>query len=227
MDHHGGKIAAGLFCLVVVWIIVFWLWTPAEPRISYGTTETAAPVQPVSGYEPESRPRLPPVVTDPIKTPPESRQPTRREPSQTNPPVTTGVIAPEFTDYTVQPGETFASIAQKFFGSRGKAEVIASANPLVDPTRIRAGRVIRIPKDPANIQGRPTAKAPASAPESAKPSGQKTYTVAPGDTLSGISRDHYGTSKHTDLILKANRNVIREPKDLRAGQVLVIPPAPQ
>lgn len=227
MDHHGGKIAAGLFCLVVVWIIVFWLWTPAEPRISYGTTEAPVPVQSVSGGEPESRPRLPPVVTDPIKVAPEPRPLIRREPAPVNPPAQTGVIAPEFTDYTVQPGETFASIAQKFFGSRGKAEIIASANPLVDPTRIRAGRVIRIPKDPANIQGKPTAKTPASSPEAVKPSGQKTYTVASGDTLSGISRDQYGTSKHADLILKANRNVIREPKDLRAGQVLVIPPAPQ
>ncbi|MBL8886037.1 MAG: LysM peptidoglycan-binding domain-containing protein [Phycisphaerales bacterium] len=224
MEHHGGKIAAGLLCLVVVWIIVFWLWTPTEGKISFSTADGSKAEQPADDVI--ARPKLPNVVADPGLSKP-AVQPA---PLDTRPgprAVTGGVVAPEFEDYTVQPGETFASIALKFLGSRSKADVIASANPLVDPTRIRAGRVIRIPRDPANIQGKPTTRAP-TPPRSdgSAPAGARTHTVEKGDTLTGISQKYYGTIKRIDLILKANRNVLNRAEDLRPGQVLQIPAAP-
>lgn len=220
MEHHGGKIAAGLLCLVVVWIIVFWLWTPTEGKISFSTADGSKAEQPAD--DALARPKLPPVVADPVFTRPVP-QPGPAEQR----PASGGVVAPEFEEYTVQPGETFASIALKFLGSRSKADVIASANPLVDPTRIRAGRVIRIPRDPANIQGKPTARAPTPRSEGSAPAGVRTHTVEKGDTLTGISQKYYGTIKRIDLILKANRNVLNRAEDLRPGQVLQIPAAPQ
>lgn len=222
MEHHGGKIAAGLLCLVVVWIIVFWLWTPTEGKISFSTADGAKTEQ--LGEDALARPKLPHVVADPVIAKPAPQPaPVQVQPKQT----TGGVVAPEFEDYTVQPGETFASIALKFLGSRSKADIIASANPLVDPTRIRAGRVIRIPRDPANIQGKPTARAPTPRSDGPAPAGARTHTVEKGDTLTGISQQYYGTIKRIDLILKANRNVLNRAEDLRPGQVLQIPAAPQ
>lgn len=234
MEHHGGKIAAGLLCLVVVWIIVFWLWTPTEAKISFSTADS--PRAELVREDPGARPRLPSVVEDPVDRTAGGRRGTGRNESGAagragtagadrpdGPPAGGGVVAPEFEDYTVQPGETFASIALKFFGSRSKADVIASANPLMDPRRIRAGRVIRIPRDPANIQGRPVAR---PVPVREEASGQvKTHTVESGDTLTGISQQYYGTIKQVDVILKANRNVLNKAEDLRPGQVLRIPPA--
>jgi len=227
VEHHGGKIAAGLLCLVIVWIIVFWLWTPTEGKISFSTADGSRTEQPTD--DPTARPTLPNVVADPAPirrvTPPAQAAP-RQETRPAGKTGNGGVVAPEFEDYTVQPGETFASIALKFFGSRSKADIIASANPLMDPRRIRAGRVIRIPRDPNNIQGRPTAKSPTPRNETGAPLGARTHTVEKGDTLTGISQEYYGTIKRIDLILNANRNVLNKAEDLRPGQVLQIPPAP-
>ncbi len=224
MEHHGGKIAAGLLCLVVVWIIVFWLWTPTEGKISFSTADGSKPEQ--AEGDSLARPQLPAVVADPAPTK-SVDAPSQVLPKPSARPPSGGVVAPEFQDYTVQPGETFASIALKFFGSRSKADIIASANPLMDPKRIRAGRVIRIPRDPNNIQGRPTAKPPTPRSETGTPGGARTHTVEKGDTLTGISQEYYGTIKRIDLILNANRNVLNKAEDLRPGQVLQIPPAPQ
>lgn len=231
VDHHGGKIATGLFALVVIWIIVFWLWQPAEPKISFGdggrAQELAGPSPGRASGQSPTRPVLPdPVVEIPAP------KPEPREPSPTDQvPQKPGVIAPEFMEYTVQPGDTFASIARRFYGSTGKAELIARANPLVDPTRIKNGRVLKIPKDPTNIQGKPANAAPpgpSSPPTNPTPSvsGEKRHTVEKGETLTSISRKYYGTIRKTDVILKANRNVLSKPEDLRPGQVLVIPPSP-
>ncbi|MBX3378893.1 MAG: LysM peptidoglycan-binding domain-containing protein [Phycisphaeraceae bacterium] len=222
MDHHGGKIAAGLLSLVIVWIIVFWLWTPTEGKISFAAADSPRSSQPVE--ESTRRPTLPAVVADPSAVKPAERPASARPPTRG---VSGGVVAPEFDDYTVQPGETFASIAYKFFGSRGKADLIANANPLVDPTRIRAGRVIRIPRDPSNIQGKPTTQSPPPPNDNTSPGAARTHTVVRGDTLTGISQRYYGTIRRVDFILAANRNVLNKPEDLRPGQVLQIPAAPQ
>jgi tetratricopeptide (TPR) repeat protein len=56
-------------------------------------------------------------------------------------------------------------------------------------------------------------------------SAPRTYTVAPGDTLSRISATVFGTPARWREIFEANRNILNSPDDLRVGQVLRIPPA--
>ena len=53
-------------------------------------------------------------------------------------------------------------------------------------------------------------------------SGQ-TYVVQSGDTLFSISRKFYKSPGRWKEILQANKKDIRDPKDLSAGQTLVIP----
>jgi LysM repeat protein len=55
-----------------------------------------------------------------------------------------------------------------------------------------------------------------------KKAGQ-TYVVRSGDTLFSISRKFYKSPKRWKAILEANKKNIRDPKDLTAGQTLVIP----
>ena len=55
-----------------------------------------------------------------------------------------------------------------------------------------------------------------------KKAGQ-TYVVRSGDTLVSISRKFYKSPKRWKAILEANKKDIRNPKDLTAGQTLVIP----
>ena len=69
-------------------------------------------------------------------------------------------------------------------------------------------------------QQQPTMTAGASAA-----GGQSTrrYTVKPGDTLSKISREFYGDANQYMRIFEANRDRLRDPDKIQAGQELMIP----
>ena len=53
--------------------------------------------------------------------------------------------------------------------------------------------------------------------------GEQTYTVAKGDTLSSIAKNHYGKASAWHQIFDANRDVIDDPDRIFPGQVLRIP----
>ncbi|MEX0332092.1 MAG: LysM peptidoglycan-binding domain-containing protein [Puniceicoccaceae bacterium] len=63
---------------------------------------------------------------------------------------------------------------------------------------------------------------PTSQP-SATNSGQQSYTVQAGDTLSRISAKVYGESSRWTEIFEANRDLLPSPNALKPGQVLRIP----
>jgi LysM repeat protein len=63
---------------------------------------------------------------------------------------------------------------------------------------------------------------PASKKGASKKANQ-AYVVQSGDTLFSISRKFYNSPTRWKQILEANRNSIRDPKDLTVGQTLVIP----
>jgi LysM repeat protein len=52
----------------------------------------------------------------------------------------------------------------------------------------------------------------------------QSYTVKPGDTLSKISRQFYGDANEYMRIFYANRDKLKDPDRIQAGQQLVIPP---
>ena len=67
-------------------------------------------------------------------------------------------------------------------------------------------------------------KKTAKAPETAKPEaggGVRTYTIAQGDTLSGLAKRLYGSDKRVDDIKGLNPSV--DPTRLRIGQVIKLP----
>lgn len=159
-----------------------------------------------------------------------SNNPSTGQSNQNTQPVR-GVIPPSFVDYTVKANETFESIAKARYGSPKFHTAIARSNPLKDPRRLRAGDVIRLPVDPTNIQGKPvevkpdaTSGGPTANPI---PAGNFTeYTVEPGDTLSGIARTVWGSSKNWRKILDANQAVLPSEDKLKPGMKLRIPPKP-
>ncbi len=51
----------------------------------------------------------------------------------------------------------------------------------------------------------------------------KRYTMQSGDTLTGIARRFYGQSSEWKKIYEANRDVLKSPGSVKAGQTLVIP----
>ncbi|MBD8695949.1 LysM peptidoglycan-binding domain-containing protein [Stenotrophomonas sp. CFBP 13718] len=51
-----------------------------------------------------------------------------------------------------------------------------------------------------------------------------TYTVAAGDTLSKIAKDHLGSANAWNKIYEANRDQLDDPDKIKPGQVLKLPP---
>ncbi len=52
---------------------------------------------------------------------------------------------------------------------------------------------------------------------------QRTYTIQPGDTLSGISQRFYGKASEYSKILSANPDKIKDADHIRSGETIVIP----
>lgn len=105
-------------------------------------------------------------------------------------PPTQPVLTPEagLTEYTIQKGDTFSTIAPKFNVS---VKALQTANPTVDPAKLQIGKKINIPAATA-----PTTTAPASgATVVDTASGTTTYTVKSGDTLSKLATDFRTTVK--------------------------------
>jgi LysM repeat protein len=220
MDDRSSRIFVGLCVLVVVWIGVYWMWEPggadATPRISIAD----GPVVTTDGDQDDTTdpgtlveiinaPSVDPVVQEPV---------VRRE--------TTGAVAPEFRSYTVRKGQTLQDIARIEYGKAAMWSVIARANPRVDPIRLREGMTLRIPVDPGNVQGRDIEDDMDGDGESgaAKQALVIEYVVQPGDSLSKIAQNFYGSSRYTDFVYESNRDVLRSKDAIRVGQTLRLPP---
>ncbi len=79
------------------------------------------------------------------------------------------------------------------------------------------------PRTPAGKSPKRALKpAPRSVPKKPVAVWPRRHTIVAGDTLSGISSRYYGTSNSVGRILKANARV-KNPRNLKIGQVLVIP----
>lgn len=226
-----GRLAGGFVLLVGLWIAVYWWWEPSEPPITFAddsaeTSLAPPPVPSSASVKPAASSASTARKADEKSAAPapssEPRPPSVPPKSATPPGANSRVVeAPEFIEYVVQDGDTFEKIGRRFFGSAGKSGIIARANPFVDPTRLRAGRILRIPKDPGNVQGKIVQVAPADSPQS------PTYTVQPGDTLGGISDKLYGTSTRAALLFEANRDRLSTPDAIKPGQILVVPEPPK
>lgn len=249
MAQNPGKMAFGLLVLVLVWIGVYWWWTPQRgPRISYASdgaviSEANVPGGGVTREPPFDAPLVTEPPTEPAATTsqPEANSSASR---QTSTPRERAVIPPVFIDYTIQKGDTLAEISKRFFGTTAHASTIARANPFMDAGKLKTGRTIRIPKDPSNVQGKPNPKfeAPQPAtvdrnssppkieqkqpdkPSKSQPAASTEYVVKSGDSLSKIAKTLYGDASMTDKIFQANRDALSSPDSLKEGQKLRIPP---
>lgn len=104
--------------------------------------------------------------------------------------------------------------------------------PTVDemnPWRKKPAAPVVAPAAPTPVQ--PSWEEPAMEPEpemepvSAPSVSYKSYTVKKGDTLEKISKKFYGTTRKWRRIYDANRDVLKSPDRLYAGQELRIPSA--
>jgi LysM repeat protein len=114
------------------------------------------------------------------------------------------------TEYVVTKGDSYYTIGKKF-GVSMKA--IQTANPDVNPNKMKVGQKIQIPASTANT-GSSAAGASATTDSGA---GESVYTVKTGDSLTKIAKDH-GTT------IKAIRSANNMKTDkIKAGDKLKLP----
>ncbi len=239
------KYVLAALVLAVFWGVVYWS-APAsrEPGVRVaGATQTDAPSQPVGPRAEPKRPAPTPerlAARKPDTTPARTDQiaslasvataPATNEPAP--PAQRSGVVAPQFREVVVQPGQTLMSIAKQVYGDSRKWETISRANPRIDPLLVKAGMKLRVPLDPKNVQGLPVdgddgrVEAPATERQAARPTTPASatqYVVREGDTLGAIATRTLGSSRAWQALLDANKALIREPEDLRPGMTLTIP----
>ena len=240
-DTHA-RALTGVAALVVVWIVVYWLWQPGPERVlavpagpppsltppSQATTASEGNARIIDPLlESRANPAAIP-TTNPVgsrTTASAAATPPATDPAASAAASPVGVIPPRFNERTIRGGETLQSIARDAYGSSALWTVIARANPLLDPNKLRAGQTIRVPVDPDNVQGLASGDgdpAAASSPAAAT----IEYRVRRGDALSKIAQKFYGSARYTDFLFEANRDRLRSKASIRVGQTLRIPPKP-
>ncbi len=142
-------------------------------------------------------------------------EPPRQAPANTTANNTAPVSMPQLRKYKVRKGDTMERIAKRELGSIKYVKRIQELNPGVVPEKMQLGQELTLPW----VEG-------ASSPDpDAATAAWRNYTVKKDDTAYDISIEVYGTARHMKKILQANG--IKDPKRLKPGQVLRIPPKPE
>ena len=126
---------------------------------------------------------------------------------------------PTAQDYVIVKGDSFYTIGKKFNVS---TKAIQAANPTVDPNKLQIGHKLVIP--PPTAPTTTPSLTPGAATLAPADTGEQTYKVKSGDSLSKIAKDH-GTT--INAITKLNKLTTTK---IKVGDVLKIParsaPAP-
>jgi len=210
------RLGIAAIALIALWVVVYW-WTPAPERSTEVAFERPVPV----ALEPDDR-------TGQI--PPEPKPSSIPEPD---------IIPPSFIQHTVRAGDTAEKISQRHYNTTVHWQSVMKANPKTDFQHLRVGMTIRVPVDPANVQGIPNPDAgKLPPPKTPPPPGSKPvpplevgkgieYTVERGDTLTGLAARFYGRASAWTILRDANLDKVGEDgSKLRSGMRIVIPPAP-
>ncbi|WP_331727365.1 LysM peptidoglycan-binding domain-containing protein (plasmid) [Kitasatospora sp. NBC_00374] len=146
--------------------------------------------------------------------------------------------------YTVQADgsghhETLWDIAQRHLGDGrrfgeifdlNKGRLQPDGTTMTEPGLLRAGWQLVLPADAKDVPGAAASTAPAAPAAAATAGGERTVTVAEGDTLSAIAEHELGSADAFPQLLEATRNVeqpggrhLTDPDKLFPGDKIVIP----
>jgi len=128
--------------------------------------------------------------------------------------------------YTVVEGDSMWIIARKTLGSGAKWQLIAKANPLIDPLKIKPGDELIIPQVEPE-RGPIAEKTPRDPLGLGFNQDEKVIEVLEGDSLWKIAAREYGDGTKWRIIYTANQTRMKHESDIRPGQQLLIPPLPR
>ncbi len=139
------------------------------------------------------------------------KQPVQQEPIREIP-------EPTYHLYTVESGDTLIGIARRYLGDGDRYRDIESLNAdkLGPDLVLKVGMKLRLPGDAPIITLQERGKS-----STVKRSGDRVYTVKPGDTLGEIAYKLLGTSKRANEIVELNE--IESADTIFVGMTLKIP----
>jgi peptidoglycan DL-endopeptidase LytF len=191
---------------------------PAEPNRLAGRPEPT----PIYIREPSGVATIPPPVVDDRTTIPPVR--TIAEPNSAVAARPGLVRKADGKDYYVvqRDDQGYWGIAAKaaVYGDGRRWDIIAKANPSVDPARLQVGQELVIPP---LVRAADTTPRPASLSTTRPAGAHELYTIKSGDNLESIAKAKYGDGTLWKDIAKANPGL--DPSRLRIGQEIVVPPA--
>ena len=106
------------------------------------------------------------------------------------------------TRYTIESGDTLTDISKKHYGTEIYYDEIAKYNNIDNPDMIKTGDTIKLPDLEKQIE---------------------TYTILPGDTMTGICEKFYKDGTIDTANRLARYNKIDDVNSIKSGQVLNIP----
>ena len=137
--------------------------------------------------------------------------------------------------YTVQKRDSFWTISRHAYGTARYYRALAAFNRdrIPNPTRLQPGTLVSIPPPDVLEQQFPTlVYLPARTVDSSRgasqagffiANGEPAYRVRRGDMLSDIAQRHLGRASRWRQIYQMNRQIVRDPDDLKPGIVLLLP----
>jgi nucleoid-associated protein YgaU len=230
MSDRGAPQFAGILALLaIVFVVVYWIVPAGDPRppidVEPASTSTDdPPAIDESDDEPVDDPTPDPAPVETLDD--EDLAALDDDAGEGDADDAPAVVAPVFREFTIRPpGMTLEEVSLEVYGTRRHWRAIARMNGhSLDPNRVRPGQVIKIPRDPENVQGVPAE----GADEGDTPAPEPAYTeyiVSRDDTLWDIAKALYGSGVKWTVIRDANRELVGDDGSrLRAGMVLRIPP---
>ncbi|QDT17154.1 LysM peptidoglycan-binding domain-containing protein [Alienimonas californiensis] len=137
----------------------------------------------------------------------------------------------------VQDGESYWTISKRAYGAAKYFKALARYNALRirDPRNLKPGMKVICPPpsvllayDTDLADAERASESPGSNPGwsgyGVDDKGRPVYMVGPGDTLGDIAHKHLGRFSRQEEILALNRDKIRDPRRLKIGVLLNLPP---
>lgn len=127
-----------------------------------------------------------------------------------------------YRTHVVRRGDSYARLAEQYYGSQRHTQFLMSANPKhADPRSLRVGMELKIP--PLIDQPKPTPAAERSRSALGTGDGQ-AYVVREGDSFYRIAVRELGSGSRWPELFELNKSKVNgKPEALRPGQVLVLP----
>ncbi|WP_411138996.1 BTAD domain-containing putative transcriptional regulator [Streptomyces sp. C10] len=122
-------------------------------------------------------------------------------------------------------GETVWDLAEHYLGDGRRHAEIRALNPgLPQTATLPAGTIVNLPAEASGVHTQLAAAAPASAEAGTRQEAKtETYTVAAGDSLSGIAQKKLGDGDRWTDIYAENKDTIHDPDLIYPGERVDLP----